>query len=409
MTMALQESLQRLRHAMEDELLGHILPYWKTNMVDHENGGFFGKIDGKNKVIKNAPKGGILNARILWTFSAAYRQYPDSTTLLAARRAYMYFTHYFLDAANGGVYWMLDASGKPLDDKKHVYAQSFAIYGLSEFYLATQERAALDIAIALFRAIESKAFVAETNGYIEAFDRSWVPLADARLGVSDAPEKRSFNTHLHLLEAYANLYRAWPDPQLKKQLANLISLHIGPMYESHSGRFISFFDEQWNPRSTVHSYGHDIESTWLICDAADAIGDIVLQAKARQVALEVAHTTMREGLDTCHGGLFNTGIGGKPLDTDKHWWAQAEGIVGYLNAWQLSGDEHFVSVAESLWNFIEQNLLDRTHGEWFWRVDKNGKPNDFEDKAGPWKCPYHTARACLEVQKRATVPAFVTA
>lgn len=399
------EILRHLSQSMENELLNHILPYWKTTMVDQEQGGFFGKIDGKNKVIRNAPKGGILNARILWSFSSAFRQYPDPSNLLAAKRAYAYFTHYFIDPVYGGVYWMLESTGAPLDEKKHVYAQSFAIYALSEYFLATQDRTALDKAIDLFHRVEKNAFQAETNGYLEAFSRSWKPLDDVRLGVSDAPEKRSFNTHLHLLEAYANLYRAWPDPVLKAQLANLIELHIGPMYDAGTGRFIAFFDEFWTPRSPVHSYGHDIESAWLIVDAAEAIGDAGLIERTRTVAVDVAHATRKEGIDPKNGGIFNNGIGGKPMDTDKHWWAQAEGIVGYLNAWQLTGDDSFVETAGSLWQFIETNLLDRENGEWYWRVDKDGVKNTFEDKAGPWKCPYHTARACLEVQRRLQVAA----
>lgn len=394
---------QELRSELEDR----ILPYWSTKTIDEAFGGFIGRIDGENRVIPNAQKSAILNTRILWTFSAAYRVLQRPDLKLIADRAQRYVIDHFWDAKHGGLYWMVDHRGDVFSSKKHAYAQAFGMYGFSEHYRATGDEHSLAKAIDLFHLLETHSFSAATQGYYEAFDREWKPLEDVRLGSSDAHEKRSTNTHLHLLEAYTNLYRVWPDEKLRTQLTLMLELFLGPIYDAKNHHFIAFFGEDWSPRSDVYSYGHDIETTWLMHDAAEALGDPELLVRTRNVVREVSAFVLREGVDTEFGGLFNFGKNGSVFDSDKHWWAQAEAIIGFMNMYQISGESEYLFVANDIWDYTSEHILDHEHGEWFFRVTRNGQPYAHEDKIGPWKCPYHTVRACLEVIERSQLVSAV--
>jgi mannobiose 2-epimerase len=387
---------QELRSELEDR----ILPYWSTKTLDETHGGFIGRIDGENRVIPSAQKSAILNTRILWTYSAAYRVLNRPELKDMADRAQRYVIDHFWDAKHGGVYWMLDHRGEVFSSKKHAYAQAFGMYGFSEHYRATGNPESLTKAIEIFHLLETHSFSEATQGYYEAFDMKWKPLEDVRLGSSDAYEKRSTNTHLHLLEAYTNLYRVWPDEKLRTQLTFLLELFLGPIYDAKNHHFIAFFGEDWSPRSEVYSYGHDIETTWLMHDAAEALADPELLFRTRQVVRDVSAFVLREGLDTEFGGLYNFGKDGGVFDTDKHWWVQAEAIIGFMNMYQISGESEYLSVANDIWDYTREHILDHEHGEWFFRVTRNGQPYAHEDKIGPWKCPYHTVRACLEVIER---------
>lgn len=380
------------------ELHNNVLPYWMNRMVDHEHGGFYGRRNGYDELEKDAAKGVILNTRILWTFSCAARVFNDERYLEIAHRAYSYINDHFIDRHFGGVYWMVDCHGEPLHTKKQVYAQAFAIYALAEYVGATGNQEGLKEAQNLFRLIERHSFDQKENGYLEAFDRQWNLLDDLRLSEKDANSKKTMNTHLHILEAYTNLYRYWKDEALAKQLRNLIVLFIERILNK-SLHFDLFFSEQWEVQSEEISFGHDIEGSWLLCEAAEVLGDEALLARVRDVCIKMTDVSIREGLDA-DGGLMNEADKHGLTDTDKHWWPQAEAMVGYVNAWQLTGDKKYLLKAEKTWAFIQHNLIDKEHGEWHWMVNLAGKVDFKEDKAGPWKCPYHNGRALIEVARR---------
>jgi mannobiose 2-epimerase len=347
---------------------------------------------------KGAPKGIILNARILWTFSKAARFFKNERYLEIASRAYKYILTYFLDKKNGGVYWMVDHKGNPLHTKKQVYAQAFAIYALTEYHLATNSKESLDEAIKLLNLIEKYSFDKKDNGYLEAFDEQWDLLDDLRLSAKDANEKKTMNTHLHILEAYTLLYEAWKSESVEKQLRNLIHIFeekiINDKYQ-----YDLFFNEIWELQSSVTSFGHDIEGSWLLCEAANVLNDPSLKDRMKRLALLTVDRTISNGLDK-DGGLMNETDPDGIKDSDKHWWPQAEAIVGLLNAWQLSGDEKYLYSADKVWQFIKTNLLDKENGEWYWLVDEDGKVGFTKDKAGFWKCPYHNGRMAIEVARR---------
>jgi cellobiose epimerase len=392
------ELFAQLKNEMAEELQS-ILKYWTKKTIDNEYGGFYGRINGNNQLIPENDKGSVLNARILWTFSSAYRFLKDPKFIEIAHRAKTYLLDYFWDKKQEGIFWMLDYKGNPIDGKKQIYSQAFAIYALAEYFRVTQDKESLDYAIKLFEIIEKYSFDKGLNGYFEAYSRDWELLEDLRLSDKDANEKKTMNTHLHVLEAYTNLYRVWPNNRLQKQLKNLIEVFIEKIIDNHSGSFNLFFDENWISKSKITSFGHDIEGSWLLFEAAEVLHDKELLAKVEKITIKMAGRVASNGLDT-DGGLVYEGEHGKIIDYDKHWWPQAEAIVGFVNTWQLTKDESYLQKAWDVWEFTKDKMIDKQNGEWYFRVNREGLPYTEEDKVGPWKCPYHNGRACLEIIER---------
>jgi len=388
-----------LKSEVKDELVSNILPFWMTKMIDSQNGGFYGRIDGSGNVFKEADKGCVLNARILWTFSSAFRILNDPDYLKMAERAKDYLLGHFLDKEFGGVYWLVDYRGNMKDGKKQIYAQAFAIYGLSEYYRVTKDISCLEKAIGLFRLIEQYSYDVNLGGYFEAFDRKWGAIDDLRLSAKDANEKKTMNTHLHVLEAYTNLYRIWKDDLLKKQLQNLIEVFINRIVNSQTFNLKMFFDEAWNDKTDLVSYGHNIESSWLIYEAATVLGDETLIKKVENVCLGIAEAS-KAGIVADGSMIYEKFFGSGQIDTDRHWWVQAETVVGFLNSYLLSGKEEYLNLSLAAWRFISEYLIDRQNGEWYWSVNNSLLPNIKEDKAGFWKCPYHNSRMCMEIIER---------
>lgn len=403
--------------------LHRTLHWWQTHMTDHANGGFYGRMDGFGKLHPEAEKGAVLNARILWTFSAAARCTPECYSGEAnsdssrnnipgysetAQRAYNYLTQRFLDKRHGGVFWSLDHLGQPLHTKKQVYAQAFAVYGLSEYFLFTGDEESLQTALDIFDLLEKHSRDPLRNGYYEAYSRDWQLLDDLRLSDKDANEAKTQNTHLHLLEAYANLLQALLVPRkvfpavcrpeklsgVQAALENLVGLFLEKFIDSQTGHIHLFFDENWQLKSDIVSFGHDIEASWLLWDAAQTIGDEVLISKVKPVCLHIAEATLREAVARDGSVINQRWNSDGRLDRDRIWWVQAEAMVGFWNAWRMSGDECYRQAALDCWRFTQKNMRDGV-GEWLWRISPTGENYPEEDKAGFWKCPYHNGRAMM--------------
>ncbi len=397
MTMDIVTTMKR---EMQDVLQKNILRFWLDKMQDQERGGFYGRIDGHGQLHADAEKGAILNARILWAFSAAYRVLGDPEYLEAAQRARQYLVEHFIDPDYGGVYWSVDCEGRPLDTKKQFYAIGFALYGLSEFVRATGDSAALDQAIALYRCIEEHALDREYNGYIEAQTRDWQPIADMRLSDLDANYPKSQNTHLHIIEPYTNLYRVWRSAELEASLRNLIHIFTDRILNPETHHLDLFFDMDWTRGAgALESYGHDIECSWLIHEAALVLGDADVLKKVEPVVQMVAKAS-EKGLNADGSMVHEANLDTGYVDSDLHWWVQAEAVVGFFNIWQHFGDEAALEKAKRCWQYIKDNLIDYENGEWYWSRHKDGSLNLDDDKAGFWKCPYHNSRMCLEIMER---------
>jgi mannobiose 2-epimerase len=393
------ERLRQLQSEATDELIDHILPYWMQHTVDDEKDGFVGQILHDNRVISDADKGAVLNTRLLWTFAAAYRIVGNEAYRIHAERACHYLNAHFWDTPHGGLFWMLDAQGRPVDTKKQIYAQAFAIYAYSEYYRMSEDSHSLERAIALFWLIEHHSFDPADGGYFEAYGQDWKLLEDLRLSDKDANEKKTMNTHLHVLEAYTNLYRVWPDAVLKQQLEGLIELFLTTILDPQTNHLHLFFDEHWTRKSNIVSFGHDIEASWLLTEAAHVVGaPRALSERVQRAAVRIAEVTLTSGLDP-DGGMLNEQVGSH-IDGDKYWWPQAEAVVGFLNAYQLTQQQTFLDAAWASWDFIKASLVDRVQGEWFDRVSRDRVPYALDDKVGPWKGPYHNSRMCLEIMER---------
>lgn len=392
--------MDNLKKEITRELVENILPFWMTRMPDPE-GGFIGRIDGNGTPRPDEEKGAILNARILWTFSSAWRVLKDDRYRDMAERAYRYITEHFIDRECGGVYWSLNPDGTPKDTRKQFYAIAFTIYALAEYFRAGGGREALEEAVGLFKSIEEHSLDRALNGYMEACTRTWEPIEDMRLSDKDQNDAKTMNTHLHILEAYTGLYRVWPDKELGAALRRTIELFLERII-GDDGHLILFFDEQWKPNSTMFSYGHDIEASWLLCEAADVLGDEELAAEVRRVSLKVAEASM-EGFTPEAGMEYEFDPAGGYRNASRDWWVQAETVVGCLNQYQLTGEAIWKEKAQAQWDFIKDYII-CPDGEWYWAALPEGKefrPDTVNDRAGFWKCPYHNGRMCLEAIERA--------
>ena len=380
---------------MKKELVENILPYWMRKMCNDE-GGFYGRITGEEVLEPTAPVGGIMTARILWTFASAYRVLGNQEYLDMALKAKKLIINHFYDNEFGGTYWSLNPDYTPLDTKKQIYAIAFTIYGLAELNRATGDAEALEYAIKLFRSIEDHSFDKEKEGYFEAFTRSWEPIEDMRLSEKDANESKTMNTHLHVIEAYTCLYRVWKDSLLEKRLRGLINIFDEYIF-AQDGHLKLFFDNDWNCSYDIFSYGHDIEASWLLHESALVLADEKMLAKveARVPSIVAAAT---EGFTPEEGMIYEKL--GDHIDADRHWWVQAEAAVGYFNLWEHFSDQTGLENAIHCWEYIKNQLIDKENGEWFWSILADGSVNRKEDKAGFWKCPYHNGRMCLEIIER---------
>lgn len=394
----MQQAFDHYRYELEKEL-GTLLQWWMNFMPDEKNGGFFGQVNDFNESNPESPKGLVLNARILWTFAAAHCYSPDPGYLAMAEQAYDYIRTHFSDQKNGGYYWSVNSQGTPLEDKKQIYGQAFCLYGLTELYRITRREAVLAEAISLYQLIETHALDKLKGGYIEAFTRDWKPIADLRLSEQDANEKKTMNTHLHVLEAYANLYSVWKDESLGNAVKSLLDLFADKIISTRTNHLDLFFDEDWQVKSSVYSFGHDIEAAWLLQEAAEILDCPVCKNKFRKIALVLADA-VSEGIDTDGGLWYEYDPVTNHWIKEKHWWPQAEAMIGFFNAWEISKQTDYFLQSLQSWNFVKKYLKDEKYGEWSWGVDSVHVPLPGQDKAGFWKCPYHNSRACLELLKR---------
>ncbi len=388
-----------LKETMREHLEHGILPFWEK-LADEEQGGYFGYVEHDLQVRKDAPKGCILNSRILWTFSTAACQLGEKRYLPYAKRAYD-FMRCFVDEVYGGLYWMCDRAGRPIDTRKNTYCQAFGIYGLAAYAQATGEKEPLERAMRLYELIESR--LKDETGYLEGFTRDFSPMQDD--AISDNKELvnqhrvavHTMNTYLHLMEAYTMLYRVGGNERVRQSARALLGDFMKKIYSPADKRLECFFDADFTSMVDVQSYGHDIEASWLMDETAELVCDAKERAEVAALTLELARSVRERAY---HGaGLDNEHQNGYQDDT-RIWWVQAEAVVGLVNAWQKSGDAADLDAAKDVWHDIREHIIDPREGsEWFWCVSSGGSvpPRPLVE---PWKCPYHNGRMCLEIIRR---------
>lgn len=392
--------LKDFQQEIQSEVLDNILPFWINHTVDKDHGGFYGYINNDMEIDRKADKASVICARILWTFAKAYAMFHDPAYLSMAQRAYRFLRDAFEDKENGGIFWSVDYTGKVRDSKKQIYAQAFAIYGISEYYAITRDPEHLDFAMQLFDLLEQHTRDRVYGGYFDALAADWRPLEDTSLSQKDMNVPKTMNTNLHVLEGYTNLFRVSGNPAVEEALQSVLWVCAEKIANPATGHFMLYFDEQWNSQANVTSFGHDIEGSWLMCEAAALQQNLAQRGQIETIAMKMADTVYRTGLDTQYGGLFEAEKDGILQTNGSEWWTQAEAVVGFFNAYTMTGEQHYLDAVYSVWRFIRDHLVDRQNGEWFWGVSRDGKTVFDDTKVSEWKCPYHNSRMCFEILSR---------
>ena len=381
------------------ELLQNILPYWHRLKTSD---GLLPALDNDNQPLPS-PLGLVMVARLLWTYSRAYREFGDAGCLELARHAKRTLVELFADEIHGGFYWSVDAETRaPIEPNKQCYGQAFCVYALAEHHAAERDADSLARARSLYNLLEAKAWEPRTGGYLETFHPDWTPLAQMRLGADDLDAPKTMNNHLHMIEAYANLQRVAPDPAVKASCRRLLRVLADRILLPDAPRFGLYYDMDWRLLDPVVSPGHDIEGSWLLWEAAEIVGDADLKSEFKQRSIQMAALALETGVDQ-DGSIFDEFHLENPRSETKCWWPQAEGVVGFYNAYQLTGDDRYLAASQRVWTFIQERIIDRQKGEWIWGLRADGSRLE-KEKAGPWKSAYHNGRACMEMIARLAQP-----
>ncbi len=394
-----------MKEEIQKELENHIIPFWDA-LCDYERGGFYGFESYDLKVDKNAPKGVILHSRILWFYSNCYLALKKKEYLEKAKHCFDFMKEHCVDREYGGVYWMTNADGSVNDSMKHTYCQAFFIYAMSSYYNASGDQEALELALGVFETVEKKCV--DSVAYLEAQSREFELIENDALSENGLMADKTMNTVLHLIEAYTELYRVSKNEKALERLIFQLKLTYDKIYDKEGSKLLVFFDKEMNVIGDIHSYGHDIEATWLLDRACGVIsGDIGekyiegfeelkknISEMNRKIVQNIAKTAYRDG------SILNERENDK-INTWRIWWVQAESVVGFLNAYERYNISEYKDISLSVWNYIKEKIIDkREGGEWYSQVDENGAPATFKPAADPWKCPYHNGRMCLEVIAR---------
>ncbi|MGN0619067.1 MAG: AGE family epimerase/isomerase [Ruminiclostridium sp.] len=384
-----------LAREVKSELTNHIIPFWNS-LKDEEKGGFYGFMDNDLKLDKNAEKGVILHSRILWFYSNCYLVLKDKTCLENAKHCYDFMVKHCVDRENGGVYWMMNADGTVKDSMKHTYCQAFFIYALSSYYDASGDKSALDLALQIFETVEKHC--TDDIAYLEAMSAQWEIIENDALSENGLMADKTMNTTLHLVEAYTELYRVSGDKRVLERLKFQIGLFLDKIFYEKESRMLVFFDKNFDVIGDIHSYGHDIEATWLLDRACEVMGDEALTEKVAAMNKKVVRNIADIAFEN---GALNNERENEKISKIHVWWVQAEGVVGFLNAYQKYGNAEYMDISRALWEYIKKDIIDkRPGGEWYSQIEEDGKPAGFKAMVDPWKCPYHNGRMCLEVIKR---------
>lgn len=379
---------------IKEHLVNDLIPFWQ-GLKDEENGGFYGYLSYDLKLDKRAVKGCILNSRILWFFSNAYMLLGDSSLLESATHAYQFLKDYCVDNEFGGVFWSLTYDGTPEDTTKHTYNQAFSIYALASYYDASKNPEALEIAWKLYDLVESKC--KDKYGYLEAFTRSFEPEENDKLSENGVIAEKTMNTLLHVFEAYTELYRVTKAEKVAKQIRFMMDIIKDKVFNKEIGRQEVFFDKTWNSLIDLYSYGHDIETAWLVDRGLEVLDDEAYMNMLSPITKIITENIYNRAY--IDHSLVNESENGV-VDTTRVWWVQAEAVVGFLNGYQKQGDKKFLDASEDIWNYIKKYFIDKRNGsEWFWSVQEDHTPNE-KPIVEPWKCPYHNGRMCFEVLRR---------
>ena len=389
------KELSGFKEEIRSELENHIIPFW-NGLCDYEKGGFYGYMSSDLELDKNAEKGVILHSRILWFYSNCYLTLKREDYLEKAKHCFEFLKNYCVDRDRGGVYWLMNADGTVSDSMKHTYCQAFFIYAMASYYDASKDKEALDLAMSVFETVETKCV--DDVAYLEAQSKEFELVENDALSENGLMADKTMNTVLHLIEAYTELYRVNPDKRVLERLKFQLVLTYDKIYDKEDHKLLVFFDREMKVIGDIHSYGHDIEATWLLDRACDVIGDTELTEKIsamnRAIVANIADIAFENG-------SLNNERDKTEINKIRIWWVQAESVVGFLNGYQRYGNEKYLEMSKSVWDYIKNHIVDkRPGGEWFSQIEEDGSYTKAKAAVDPWKCPYHNGRMCLEVIRR---------
>lgn len=381
----------------QNHLENQLIPFW-NRMEDNENGGFYGYANEEGNPNKDSIKGCILNSRILWFYAASYNLLKQPELLKKAEHAFLFLEEYFYDSRYQGVFWSVEADGTPLDTTKHTYNQAFAIYALSEYYKASQNKEALNLAYSLYHTIEDKC--RDEEGYFEAFSRDFIPVSNDKLSENGVIAERTMNTLLHIMEAYTELYRADGFYKVADSIREILRIFKSKIYNPEKEICEVFFDKEYHSLIALESYGHDIEASWLISRACEVIDDKAYFEEMLPVIEGLAKSAYDNGIDMQNQAMNNECENGT-VSAKKVWWVQAEAVIGFYNAYQLQTEKSmYQKMSEQVWDYIQNFVIDKKTGEWIEDVNPDNTVNSGQALVHPWKCPYHNGRMCIEMINR---------
>ena len=373
-----------------------VIPFWQ-NLIDKEYGGYYGWLGYDLVLDKKAEKGCILNSRILWFFANAYLTLGDELYLDYAKHAFEFLKSACVDKERGGVYWSLNYDGSVFDSTKQTYNQAFSIYALYSYYDAVKDEEAKAIALELYDIIETKC--KDEKGYLEAFTKDFLPESNEKLSENGVEATRTMNTLLHVFEAYTELYRVTKDERVGNSLRYILDIFADKMFNPELGRQEVFFDDEYNSLIDLYSYGHDIETAWLIDRGLEVLGDQAYTDKLSPMTATLESQVYKIAFDGCSmPAECCKGV----VEESRIWWVQAEAMVGFYNGYQKNPEKvEYKKAVKALWEYIKNHIIDKREGsEWFWEVDIDGNPTSQKPIVEPWKCPYHTGRMCFELIRR---------
>ena len=381
----------------QEHLENDLIPFW-NRMKDEINGGFYGYADAEGNPDMKSVKGVILNSRILWFYASAYQLLRKPELLEMADHAYRFLVDHCFDSQYGGVYWSVHCDGTVCDDTKHTYNQAFAIYALSAYYQSSGRKEALNLAYVLYRVIEEKC--RDRNGYLEAFKRDFTPSSNEKLSENGVLAERTMNTLLHVLEAYSELYHVDPFYEVGDSIRSILRLFEKKIYDSEKQICDVFFDADYRSLIDLESFGHDIETSWLIDRGCSVLEDKAYQKEMQAMINGLAESAYRNAFDKRQNALNNEREGDR-IDSQKIWWVQAESVVGFYNVYQKNPQKtEYLHTAEKIWEFIQNHVIDSRSGEWIESIPADNLPDSGQALVHPWKCPYHNGRMCMEMIQR---------
>ncbi len=388
---------------LEKILIENIVPFWYEKSLDREHGGYIINFGPEGQSRGPGTKMIVSQARMVWLFSRLARAgYERAENLEAAALGYKFLTEKMWDAKNGGFYWEVDATGdRQIKPRKNLYGQSFALYALSEYYLASNRMEALGFATKFFNLLEEKAHDKVHGGYYESFEPDWTPVAAGESSYMGAPSNlKLMNTHLHLMEAMTTFYEASHLRAARERLIELINIESNAVVRKSLGACTDKYDADWTPRLDANyarvSYGHDIENVWLLMEACDAAG--LADYPFKDLYETLWAYSLKYGYDQANGGFFYTGDFNRPADDrDKSWWVQAETLVSALRMYRMTKDAKYLAVFEKTLDLVGNKMVDWKNGEWYSSITPDGTARG--DKANPWKAGYHNGRAMIECIK----------